>query len=110
MSKQKKSLWDKLFKRPILLSPSIDAGKCLHVIHIEKDTNSVIESLGISKERADELLQITYDSYTKHNSIVSVCEDVSKYCKHANELFFVSIAIVNKQRDIIELMSIRQKY
>ena len=70
-----------------------------HVIHVEKDTESIIEGLGMTEERARHFEKLIAIAYMDHNDTISVIVQVSKECKHANELFFCTTMVTHRLRD-----------
>lgn len=97
--KKLRSLWAKWFHRPKQVTWITDPGTSLHVIEVEDKSDSLTEALGMSNERRDYLVKKTHSVFLMHNNIVAVMQEMSKECKHANELFFVATVIVHKQRD-----------
>lgn len=97
--KKIRSLLAKWFHRPKYVIWITDPETSLHVIEVEDKSDSLSEALGISQERRNYLVEKAYRIFPVHDSIVAVMQEISKECKHANELFFVAAAIVNKQRD-----------
>lgn len=97
--KKIKKLWNSLFKRPMYIKVEPQDKGSLIVIHIQKDSESLIESLAISPDRANHLVKLTRRAFYESDNIVEVLVTVSRECVHANELFFVSHITVNMQRD-----------
>ena len=75
----------------------------LHVIEVNLKADNLVDSLGMTEDRAKELFDIVKNEYDKHVCIVTTMEIVSKQCKHANELYFMSMAInhIHTQRSSI---------
>ena len=65
----------------------------LRVYEIERDTDNVVVALGMTESRASELATLCEIHMSKADNVVEVVEIVSKECKHANELYYVSMVI-----------------
>jgi hypothetical protein len=88
------------FRRPRYLNPKINSQNCLHVLEIESDCDSLIDALGITKERQRELTTLVLSQFNKQPNIVKVAEICSKECKHANELFMITYLISIRQDEL----------
>lgn len=102
----------KLFARKLVVTN--EPGKCLTVIEVETETESVITALGLTEERAEELEVMCKRTFYKHSNIVATMAEASTHCKHANELYFVSmiLTIIHRQHkepgSILEALLRRQ--
>lgn len=96
--KKIRQIWDSLFKRPIVKNITITstAKDALVVKHLVTDTPYTTKALAISKERADEFEKAVKIAFIKHNNTISVAEEVSQMCTHANELFLV-VTMINHE-------------
>lgn len=65
---------------------SNDPGTCLHILELDQKTSSIIEGLGISEEREEEISKMVHHHYMMAENVVLAMANVSKECKHANEL------------------------
>lgn len=79
----------KLFKRKKLLDTSKPAVS-LDVIIINDSGEGLYECLGISDDRSDELLNLMVKCQRESNDKPETLSALSKYCKHPNELVFVT--------------------
>jgi len=95
MKKMIKAWWAALFHRPKYIVAEVDKTNALHVVEIERD-GDLLSGLGMTKERAEELENLAEKVYNESNNVVEVMEKVSKHCKHANELYFVSMVITTE--------------
>ncbi|TXI90014.1 MAG: hypothetical protein E6Q36_02250 [Chryseobacterium sp.] len=93
---KKPSLWQRLFNRPKYIQVMNEPGKSLHIIEIDKESDNLIDAMGMTRERAMELRLKVDAGFIKHKNIVSIAEELSQECKHANELFFVTYSISQK--------------
>lgn len=96
--KKIRQIWDSLFKRPIVKNIIItsSAKDALIVKHLVTDTAYTTEALGISKERYVELEKAVKIGFVKYDNTISIAEEVSAICTHANELFLV-VTIINHE-------------
>lgn len=92
-----KTFIKKLFTRKLVVinTPEIQ----YHVIEVDKESTSLIEGLGMDKERAMHFEKLVNRAYYEYNNTIAVIAEVSKECKHANELFFCSTIITHRLRD-----------
>lgn len=65
----------------------------LQVYEIVRDTDNVVEALGMTEERAEKLTTICERYMAIADNVVEVMEKVSKDCFHPNELYYVSMVI-----------------
>jgi hypothetical protein len=79
-----------LFKRTVFIDSSKAGKGNLQIEEINVDSQSIIEALGITQDRAADLEGLAVSSYRKCNNIIKAMSLASAQCKHANELFFVS--------------------
>ena len=93
---KKPSLWQRLFNRPKYIQVMNEPGKNLHIIEIDKESDNLIDALGMTRERAQELRLKMETCFIKHKNIVSIGEEMSRECSHANELFFITYSISQK--------------
>ena len=87
----------KLFARKLVVINTQE--NQFHVIHVEKDSEDLVEGLGMDTDRAKYFQKLINFHYLEHNDTISVMQEVSKECKHANELFFCSTVITHRLRD-----------
>ncbi len=59
-------------------------------------SNNLIESLGISESRSEELQRALMHAAVDHKGADELASEVSKICNHPNELFFVGVVIGHK--------------
>lgn len=97
MKKRLLNFWKRINKKIVVITN--EPGTALHVVEIDGDTPYSHEALGITVERVEELVSTCKSLMKKHENIVKVAVDASKECKHANELFFVTIVIRKMQED-----------
>lgn len=88
----KKKPTKKVAKKKVL-AKYVKPGTELHVLEIEDATDSMIESLGIIKERAQQLEEVVLKAFAISKNCVACMAIVSKQVKHANELYFVSMIV-----------------
>lgn len=84
--KEKKNKTIELFVKP---------GTELHVLEIEDKTDNITTALGITQERAKELEEKVKVALKASDNVVQVIVPLSKECKHANELYFVSMIMTD---------------
>lgn len=96
--KKIRQIWDSLFKRPIVKNVTLtsSAKDALIVKHIGDPQEAYThKALGISDERVNELGRAVRIAFEKYDNTISVAEDVTQMCTHANE-FFMVVTIINK--------------
>lgn len=107
MAKQPIKIAKTKAKKEKLLKVFVKPGKELHVLEIEDETNNITTALGITPERAKELEDKVKTALNSSDNIVHIIVPLSKECKHANELYFVSMMmteIVVKMRNPFRAM------
>jgi hypothetical protein len=82
-------MFEFLKKKEVLKKESLKPKGALAVEVIVPESNSLIESIGMSKERADELSKIAQTSYMTSSNLSEAAAKASEFCMHPNELFFV---------------------
>ena len=60
---------------------------------IDEEADLLHHNLGITDERAEELLQVSIDAYDTSTVLHSALEKVVSSCKHTNEVVFVSLIL-----------------
>ena len=96
--KKIRQIWDSLFKRPIVKNVTLtsSAKDALIVKHIGEPGEAYThKALGISDERVNELGRAVRVAFEMHDNTISVAEDVTRMCTHANE-FFMVVTMINK--------------
>lgn len=64
------------------------------VVIVEDDVSGELPFIfGVTQERMDELAHVTIDAVKKHKYVANALVDVSKECKHQNELIFAFFGI-----------------
>lgn len=99
--KKIRQIWDSLFKRPIVKNVTLtsSAKDALIVKHIGDPQEAYThKALGISDERVNELGRAVRIAFEKYDNTISVAEDVTQMCTHANE-FFMVVTIINKTHE-----------
>jgi len=71
----------------------LQANSLLHVVSINETSKNLAETLGITEERWDYLVDICKKKATAHENISTVFELCSKECKHANELVMIGFLV-----------------
>lgn len=117
--KKIKLFFKQLFARKLYVVSSIapDGSNSCQVWEVEKDTNNIVEALGIFEERSRELINLCEETIKNSKDVVSAIVIISKECKHANELYFCSMAVTKMHWDMEKpvnpllemLMSMRKK-
>lgn len=87
----------KLFTRKLVVINTVETQ--YHVIEVDKDCNSLIQGLGMDEAHAKKLERITKMAFAEYPNIIAAMAEVSKHCKHANELCFCSIILTHTMRD-----------
>jgi len=87
------------FKRPKItyIHPAVEPKDYLKVTRINEETNTLHTALGMSDERASELSQKTKRAFIADSDIMNCMAVISIDCKHANELYFVSVVLTGLQ-------------
>jgi hypothetical protein len=67
--------------------------KGFDVLIINDESNEIGETLGISKERFDELIKMTAHAYRNHATITDTFVEIAKNCKHVNELVYMAYVV-----------------
>lgn len=91
-----KKLLIKWFKLKPELVVQLNEHNKLHIVEVEKETSSIVEGLGLTREKEEELGNMAMECYRSTNNVVACMEKASKFCKHPNELFFVSYIISSR--------------
>lgn len=91
-----KKLLIKWFKLKPELVVQLNEHNKLHIVEVDKETSSIVEGLGLTTEKEIELGDIAMECYSSTNNIVACMAKASKFCKHPNELFFVSYVISSR--------------
>lgn len=60
---------------------------------IEDNTDSLTESLGITEENSDRLIKDMNRVYRSNSTVSDTMAEMSKHCKHANELIWVGFTL-----------------
>jgi hypothetical protein len=94
-------------KKTVILN--VSNKNSLHIIEVEKDCNSLIESLGMSEEKADELYKECKILFLNYNNVVEIASIISKKCVHANELYFCCVAITSIHNEMTNPMNFLQQ-
>lgn len=90
---RKLNLLDRLALRRVIkkdLLPKDYLHDAQKVTEIVKDTDSICEALGMSEERATELVEHANSILIKPMSISQKLEKINSICTHANEIAFIS--------------------
>lgn len=97
----KKENWPGLFRRRlrIIAMDTSQEGKYT-VVQVEPESENLRESLGITQERAKDIVAIIMDALRANPRKCAVMHSVSKKMLHPNELFFASYIL----RDVIQAM------
>lgn len=90
MKKFKKFI-KKLFMRKLVVKTNTT--NHLHVKEVNLNAEGIVDALGMTRERAIEIAKIVFDEYPKHKNVVAAMENMSKHCKHANELYFMTVSV-----------------
>lgn len=69
---------------------------------IDENSSILIERLGISEERYNELVGIIRRKYIEEDDIIDVIKEMHPHISNANELVFVSIYTYNLLREMKE--------
>jgi len=65
---------------------------CNYKLLIIDDSKELLhEILGISEQRAEELLKICFKAYDDNNQLHTCLEQVVSYCKHTNEVVMATL-------------------
>lgn len=87
----------KLFTRKLVVINTVETQ--LHVVEVDKDCNSLTQGLGMDEERVQVLERLVNVAFATNNNSIAAIAEVSKHCKHANELFFCSTILTHRMRD-----------
>jgi len=94
-------------KKTVILN--VSNKNSLHIIEVEKDCDSLTESLGITEEKANELYKECKMLFLNYNNIVEIASIMSKKCVHANELYFCCVTITSIHNDMTNPMNFLQQ-
>ena len=86
--KLKRSLFQRLFQRKLVVHTT--SANALQVIQVDPDLDDLTGTLGIDQLRQEELGKIVLKEYRNTDDVVTAMVNISKECKHANELFYCS--------------------
>jgi hypothetical protein len=84
------------FEKPAIIKAVTPDTSSL-VIEEVSESSSLIESLGITKERADELVGYCMKEFDSGKESLKVAMNVSKKVLHANELFYLGVMLSNSR-------------
>jgi len=96
-TKKKKGFFARLFTRPKKLVVNITPENKYLVINVNPDGEDLVEALGMSLDKADEIGKAVMIAFVNHNNTVAVAAEVSPLCTHSNELFFMTTIISKHQ-------------
>jgi len=85
------------FGRTMVVNQTVENAQ--QVLIIEPDACCENLKLGISDERAEQLHNGVVKLFGTEKDIIGVVQKMGPECKHANELFFVSMAIMQLQEE-----------
>lgn len=75
-----------LINKPRFINPEFSCPAIM--VEVEPDGCDVWTGLGITEKRAKELIKIGHQLVRDHNSIHIMMVELSRHCKHPNELGF----------------------
>jgi hypothetical protein len=94
----------KLFKRK---KKSYNTDKQYKLLIIDDSKELMHEILGISEERAEELINICIKAYDDHDQLHACLEDVISKCKHTNEVVMATMImqrVIDRKNQLHGLM------
>ena len=91
------------FGRKLVVNQTVENAQ--QVLIIEPDACCTNLKLGITDQRAEQLFNNVVELFKTEKDIIDVVEKMGPECKHANELFFVSMIIMQIQHDRRMMMS-----
>lgn len=87
-------MFDFLKRKKVIPVQDLKQPGLFEVQRIE-ESKSIIESLGISKERGDFIAEHVHKSYYSSKNLVSAASKASSICVHQNELFYASMILTD---------------
>ena len=87
-------MFDFLKRKKVIPAEDVKKAGTFEVQRIEQ-SNSIVESLGISKERGEFIAEHTHKSYHSSKNMVTAASKASSICVHQNELFYASMILTD---------------